>query len=97
MDGSTTDPIRALVEELLHTGLTVTDLLASLLDEAQEMVAPEDGETLIELVTGICRPALLTAPSDDCLVAAALIREIRGRVLRVLRDADAPASEGPAL
>jgi len=97
MDPSTTDPARTLVEELLYAGLTVTDLLASLLEEAQGMAAPEDGETVIELVIGICRPALLTAPTDDCLAAAALIRAMRDQVLGVLRDDGAPALEGAVL
>lgn len=97
MERTTTDPARALVEELLYTGLTLTDLLASLLEEAQGMAAPEDGETLIELVIGVCRPALLTAPTDDCLATAALIRAIRDQVLRALRDEGAPASEEPVL
>lgn len=97
MDRPTTDPAQALVEELIHTGLTVSDLLASLLEKVQGTDAPEDVEAMIELVIGICRPALRTATMDDCLVAAALVHAMRDQVLRVLRDEGAPSSEGPVL
>jgi hypothetical protein len=89
MSPSTTDPAGRLVEELVHTGLAVTDLLPSLLEGPHGIVAPEDGEAVIELLVSICRPALLAAPTDDCLAAAALIRAIRKQVLR---NGDAPAS-----
>jgi hypothetical protein len=77
----TADAPRALVEELLNAGLLITDLLASLLEDAPEMETPEDGEAMIELVIGICRPALVAAPTDDCLVAATLVHAIRVQIL----------------
>ena len=82
----TADAPRALVQELLNTGLTITDLLAALLEDAPEMATPEDGEAMIELVIAACRPALAAAPTDDCRVAAALIHAIRNQILDALHD-----------
>jgi hypothetical protein len=89
----TADAARALVEELLYAGLTITDLLASLLDKAPEVATPEDGETIVELVISTCLPALAKAPPDDCLVAVALLHAIRERILESL--ATEPPSPNP--
>lgn len=82
----TADAAWVLTEELLFMGLTLTDLLASLLEEAPEGASPQDGEATIELVVSICRPSLAGVSPDECLAAAALIRAIRDRVLEALHD-----------
>ena len=77
---------RALVEELLEAGLSVVDLLASVLDGTPEMATPEDGAAVIEIVIAACRPALVAVPSGDCRAAATLIRAMRNQVLDALSD-----------
>lgn len=80
-----TDAPRALVEELLDAGLTITDLLASLLDEVPDLGPEETGETVIARVVDTCRPALAGVPAEDCLAARALLREIRLQAARALK------------
>lgn len=84
MTVDTADAPQELVEELLNAGLTITDLLASLLEDAPETATLEDSEAIIELVVATCRPAVAAAPTDDCLVAATLIRAIRNQILSAL-------------
>jgi hypothetical protein len=79
----TADAARELVGELLFAGLTLVDLLASLLDESPE-TAPRRGEATIELVFDICQPALAAARTDECLAAAALVRAVQLRVFEAL-------------
>jgi hypothetical protein len=84
LGADTTDAPRALVEELLNTGLTITDLLAWLLAEVPDAETSEDGETVIARVVDACRPALAGVPAEDCLTAQALLRAIGAHVLRAL-------------
>ena len=82
----TTDAPRALIEELLNTGLAITDLLASSLDEIPEVGTDEDSETVVARVIDTCRPALVGASAEDCLYAQALLRAIGAQVLKALPD-----------
>jgi hypothetical protein len=81
----TADVARALVEELLYAGLTLTDLLAYLLEDVPETTSSQDG-AMIERVVGACRPALAAASADECRSAAALVGAIRDRVSEILDD-----------
>ncbi len=89
------DPARELIEELLRTGLVLTDLLASLLEEIPEDAFPgeDKGAVLMEMVVGSCRPALDAAGEQDCMTARALIGAIEDRVLDDLRAAAAIARD----
>jgi hypothetical protein len=86
---SDADAAQALVEELLRTGLVLTDLLASLLEEIPEHAFPgeDSGAVLIEMVVGSCRPAIAAAGEQECRAATALIGAIKDRVLDDLRAA----------
>lgn len=83
------DPARELIEELLRTGLVLTDLLASLLEEIPEDAFPgeDQGAVLMEMVVGSCSPALDAAGERECRTATALIGAIEDRVLDDLRKA----------
>jgi hypothetical protein len=83
------DPARFLVEELLRTGLALTDLLSSLLEDLPEDAFPgeENGAVLIEMVAGSCRPAVEAAGEPTCRAATALVGAVRDRVLDDLRAA----------
>jgi hypothetical protein len=83
------DAARALIEELLRTGLVLTDLLASLLEEMPEDAfdGEDSGAVLMEMVVGSCRPAIEAAGEKECRAATALIGAIEDRVLDDLRTA----------
>ena len=83
------DAAKELIEELLRAGLALTDLLASLLEEIPEDAFPgeNNGQVLLEMVIGSCRPALDAAGEQECVAAAALIGAIRDRVFDDVRAA----------
>ena len=89
------DAGQALVEELLRTGLALTDLLASLLEEIPEDAFPgeDSGRVLIEMIVGSCLPAIEAAGERQCWAATALIGAIKDRVLDDLRAAAEIARE----
>lgn len=89
------DAARALIEELLRTGLALTDLLASLLEEIPEDAFPgeDSGRVLIEMIVGSSLPAIEAAGERQCWAAAALIGAIKDRVLDDLRAAAELARE----
>lgn len=66
------------------TGLTLTDLLALVLDESPGLRTPEDGETVTARVIATCQPALARASAEDCLTALILLRAIRAQVVEAL-------------
>jgi len=93
------DATKELVEELLRTGLTLVDLLDSLLEELPGNAFPgeDNAVVLLEMVIGTCRPAVAAAGESHCRRATALIGAVRDRVLRDLEAAAAAAAEHPAL
>ena len=83
------DDTRAFIEELLRTGLMLTDLLASLLEDLSEDAFPgEDrGEVLLEMVTGTIRSAAEAAGTRTLRDATMLLGAVQDRVLADLRTA----------
>ena len=53
----------------------------------------DNGEVLIEMVVGSCRPAIDAAGEDECRRATALIGAVRDRVFDDLRRAAKLAEE----
>jgi hypothetical protein len=96
------DPVRSFVEEVLRTGLTLTDVLSSLLDDLPEDAfrGENPGEVLIEMVVGTMRPAADAAGERAVREATALVGALGERVLADLRRAAALAAQrerrGPA-
>lgn len=94
------DATRELIEELLRTGLTLVDLLDTLLDELPAEAFPDEdnGRVLLEMVIGTCRPAVAAAGESHCRRATALIGAVRDRLLADLEAAAAAAAsaERPA-
>lgn len=83
------DPARDFVVELLHTGLGLTDLVASLLESTPPDAFPgEDaGDVLIEMVAGSLRPALAAAGPETLSACAALLGALRDRTSKDLQEA----------
>jgi hypothetical protein len=90
------DAAQVLIEELLRTGLALTDVLSSLLEDLPEDAFPGEnsGAVLIEMVVGTCRPAVEAAGERECWAATALIGAVRDRVLDDLRAAAQLARPG---
>lgn len=84
-----------MIVELLRTGLTLADLLSSLLEDLPDDAFPGKvtGEVLIEMVAGSCAPALTAAGPAQCEATVALLGAIRDRVLHDLRAAAELARE----
>lgn len=93
------DATRDLVEELLRTGLTLVDLLDSLLEDLPSGAFPgeDNAAVLLEMVIGTCRPAVAAAGEAHCRRATALIGAVRDRVIHDLEAAATAAAEHPAL
>jgi hypothetical protein len=87
--GDDVGPARILVEELLHTGLAFSDLLACLLEDLPDGTFPgeETGSVLIEMVIGSCLPAVEAAGEPACRAATALVGAVKDRVFDDLRAA----------
>jgi hypothetical protein len=83
------DPAQALVEEILRTGLALTDVLSSLLEDLPDDAFPGEptGAVLIEMVVGSCRPAAEAAGEPTCRATTALLGAVRDRFLDDLRAA----------
>ncbi|HWC08958.1 MAG TPA: hypothetical protein VG458_07895 [Solirubrobacterales bacterium] len=78
-----------MIVELLRTGLTLVDLLSSLLEDLPDDAFPgeENGEVLIEMVAGSCAPVFVAAGPAQCEATVALLGAIRDRVLHDLSTA----------
>lgn len=87
--GADDDAAQVLIEELLRTAFTLSEVMGTLLEDLPENAFPgEDGAAvLIEMVVGTCRPAVEAAGEPGCWAASALIAAVRDRVLSDLRAA----------
>ncbi len=83
------DAGQVLIEELLRTAFTLSEVMGTLLEDLPENVFPgeDSAAVLIEMVVGTCRPAIDAAGEPDCWAASALIAAVRDRVLNDLRAA----------
>jgi hypothetical protein len=90
------DAAHVLIEELLRTAFTLSDVIASLLEELPEGAFPgeDSAAVLVEMVVGSCRPAVEAAGEPRCWAASALIAAVRERVLNDLRAAAGLAGPG---
>jgi hypothetical protein len=88
------DHTRALVEELLRTGLLLTDVLSGLLDDIPEDAFPgeEPGLVLIEMLIGSLRPVTDAAGAETVAGAIALLGAISDRFVSDLHAALEAAS-----
>jgi hypothetical protein len=88
------EDVRALVEEVVRVGLTVTDLLAGLVEAMPEDAYPGDpAQVLIQMVTGSLAPVADSAGARAVREATALTGAILDRVLSDLRLAATLAHE----
>ncbi len=94
MDRAHHDDVRAFVEEMLRTGLMLTDLLSRLLDDLHEDAfrGEDRGEVLLEMLTGTILPAANAAGPATLGQATALLGAVSDRVMQDLRTAVDQAS-----
>lgn len=91
---SPADPVQSFVEEVLRTGVLLTDVLGSLLDDLPDDAFPGEhpGEVLIEMLVGTVRPAVEAAAPRTLTEATALLGAMSDRFLADLREAMAIAA-----
>jgi hypothetical protein len=84
-----TDHIWDFVEELLRTGIMLSDLLANLLESIPEDAFPgeSNGDVVLEMLIGTIRPVARAAGRESVLSATALIVDSRARTLKDLQRA----------
>jgi hypothetical protein len=90
------DAAQVLIEELLRTAFTLSEVMGTLLEDLPENAFPgeDSAAVLIEMVVGTCRPATDAAGEPGCWAASALIAAVRDRVLNDLRAAAKLAGSG---
>jgi hypothetical protein len=83
------DETRLFLEELLRTGLMLTDVPAGLLDDLPPDAFPgeDSGEVLLEMVAGSLRPVTAAAGTPTITQATALLGAVADRVVDDLRSA----------
>jgi hypothetical protein len=83
------DVVRALVEELLRTGLMFSDVLSGILDDLPDGAFPGENpaEVLVEMLTGSVRPVAEAAGSEAVRVAMTLVGAMADRTVSDLRRA----------
>jgi hypothetical protein len=88
------DPTRALIEELLRTGLTLVDVLSFLIEDLPDEAFPgeDNAAVVLEMLVGSCRPVIDAAGESDRRATTALVGEIREKALDDLRLAAKLAS-----
>ena len=87
--------VRDLVEQILRTGLALTNALTVLLDDLPEDAFPgeEPGEVLIEMVSGTLQPAADAAGEPLVRQSTAFLAAVQDRVVADLQAAAATADE----
>ena len=87
------DHVQPFVEEVLRTGVMLTDVLGSLLDDLPEDAFPGEqaGEVLIEMLVGTVRPAVEAVEERTVVEATALLGAMSDRFVADLRQAMALA------
>ena len=85
----THEDVRAYVEQLLRTGLMLTDLIGGLLEDLPPDAFPGEstGEVLIEMLSGTVAPAAEAAGPRTLAQSAALLGAIGDRTVADLRAA----------
>lgn len=83
------DEVRLLVEEVLRTGLMLTDLICSLIEDVPDDAFPGErtADVLIDMLTGTVRPAAEAAGASTVQGARALLGAISDRTIADLMAA----------
>jgi hypothetical protein len=78
---------RELVEEVLRTGLTLTDTLADLVEAVSSDAYPgeDSGEVLIAMTAGTCAPVVDAAGEAQTRQTIAMLAALRDRFMHDLR------------
>jgi hypothetical protein len=81
--------VREFVEQVLRTGLMLTDVLGRLLDDLPQDAFPGEstGEVLLEMLTGTVRPVAEAAGPDTLEHCTALLGAAADRVAADLQAA----------
>ena len=96
MDPAYDEDVRGFVEEIVRTGLILSDLLSRLLDDLPDDAFPGEDrvEVLLEMLTGTILPAASAAGPAPVRQARALLGAVSDRVMEDLRAALDLASRG---
>jgi hypothetical protein len=83
----TDDDVRTFVEEVLRTGLMLTDLLAGLIESLPEDAFPgeDGGEVLLEMLVGTLTPVAEAAGARTVRQTTALLGAVCDRTIADLR------------
>jgi hypothetical protein len=83
------DLVRAFVDQLLRTGLLLTDTIAGLFDDLPDDAfdGEDHGRVLLEMLTGTIRPAAIAAGTETLEGATALLGAVFDRAEADLRAA----------
>ena len=86
---------RELVEALVSAGITISETLASLLEDLPDGAFPgeDKAEVLFDMVAGTCAPLVERVGQPRCAAAIELVAEVRRRLLDDLRAAAASAEQ----
>ena len=92
---STDDKVKEFTEQLLRTGLALTDVLSTLLEDLPEDAFPgeQPAEVLVEMLTGTLRPVADAAGERAVREATALLAAAHERAVADLRAAAELASD----
>ncbi len=90
---SPADHVQPFVEEVLRTGVMLTDVLGSLLEDLPDDAFPGErpGDVLIEMLVGTVRPAVEAVEERTVVEATALLGAMSDRFVADLRQAMALA------
>jgi hypothetical protein len=82
---------RELVEALVSAGITISETLASLLEDLPDGAFPGEDKAEVLLDMGTCAPLVDRVGQPRCAAAIELAAEVRRRLLDDLRAAAASA------
>lgn len=87
---------RAFLEQLLRTGIMITDIFDSLVDDLPDDAFPgeDNGEVLMQMFAGTIQPVVLAAGPQALAQATSIIGAVGDRTLADLQAAMELASEG---
>jgi hypothetical protein len=98
-DPVTAEAVRTYVEQLLRTGLLLTDLISTLVEELPEDACPgeDSAEVLIDMLSGTVQPVAAAAGTGTLTQATGLLGAVADRTVRDLKLAlQLAARDGPA-
>jgi hypothetical protein len=88
MDDPATPDARAFLEDLLRTGLVLSELAGDLLDALPDEVDGEPASSvLVDMMAGSAEPAIAAAGAAAVAEAQALMAAVVDRILDDLREA----------